>query len=95
MPIPQSRPGCRGKSSLEILLHCVNGVFHQGGGESAVYCVSFKKKNVGKKASRFMEKCRVRRDNKATDAADIVQKFFYSLDRIPILSKCSLLFHRW
>ena len=55
----------------------MNGVFHQGGGESAVYCVSFKKKNVGKKATRFLEKCRVRRDNKATDAANICSTKFF------------------
>ena len=41
------------------------------------YRVSFKKKNVGKKATRFLEKCRVRRDNKALDAANICSTKFF------------------
>ena len=65
-----------------------------GRGKCCILCFIQEEKR-GKKASRFMEKCRVRRDNKATDAADIVQNCFHSLDRIPIFSKCSLLFYRW
>ena len=48
-----------------------------GRGKCCILCFIQEEKR-GKKASRFMEKCRVRRDNKATDAADT--EFCYSID---------------